>query len=136
MGKNKGGAFFFGALLGGIFSLLFAPKKGKELRKDLQKSYKEKGWEGNLAVLKKESKVMMDDVSKTAQEIKESPRVKKAVNKGKKQAKTYSKIAEKRLEELESNAKEKVDEVIDEIKAEGKKQVKKVQKKTKSKKRA
>ena len=42
MGKTKGvGKFVAGAAIGAGLGLLFAPKKGKELRKDLKNKFEE-----------------------------------------------------------------------------------------------
>ena len=39
--KNSGIALIFGAIIGGIAGLLFAPKVGKEIREDVKKVLKD-----------------------------------------------------------------------------------------------
>lgn len=80
MSKNKGG-LLFGVIMGTLLGVLFAPKKGKDLRGQL-KNEVEKGGLGT-ETLKKSFTEMGKDIADTAGEIYEQPEVQKQVKKGK-----------------------------------------------------
>ena len=81
--SNKRGGLFFGIIAGTLLGILFAPKKGKELRKELKQEV-DKGGLGT-ETLKKNFAEMGQDIAGTAEEIYSQPEVQKNVNKGKKQ---------------------------------------------------
>lgn len=117
MKKGKG-FFLIGTVLGGLFGLLFAQRKGEDLRKELKESYKKEGWQGNLKVAKKEGQKIASDVQEVVEEVKQSDKVQELVQKGKKKAGELEKIGKKRAEELMSTASDKANEVIDKFKKE------------------
>ncbi|MCC7433003.1 YtxH domain-containing protein [Candidatus Peregrinibacteria bacterium] len=98
---SRNGKFIFGAMLGALFGLAFAPKKGSELRKELQEEL-EKGGKGEKT-LKKNAVVMGKDISSTAKEVYEDPQVQTAIKKGKKEA---VKIVDQVKKEIHENGEE------------------------------
>ena len=98
---SRNGKFLFGALAGALFGLAFAPKKGSELRKELQ-SELEKGGHGEKT-LKKNAAVMGEDISATAQEVYHDPAVQKQIQIGKKEA---GKIIDKAKENISASGEE------------------------------
>ena len=91
------GKFIFGAMMGALLGLAFAPKKGSELRKELQSDLA-KGGHGE-AVLKKNAAIIGEDITETAQEVYHNPEVQKQIAKGKKEAEKLVTQAQKKLQE-------------------------------------
>ncbi len=94
MGNRRGG-LFFGVIMGTILGVLFAPRKGKELRKDLKEEVKRGGL--GTATLKKNLLEMGKEMAASAETIYEKPAVKKQINKGKKRFYKFVDEAEKHL---------------------------------------
>lgn len=94
MARNS--KFLFGAVLGAIFGLAFAPKKGSELRKEI-KTELDKGGNGSEA-LKKNVQIMGEDISQTTQDIYNDPTVQKHIREGKKEGEKLFNKAKKNLE--------------------------------------
>lgn len=97
----RNGKFLFGAIIGALFGLAFAPKKGSELRKEL-KSELAKGGHGE-ETLKKNAAVMGEDIAETAQEVYNDPVVQKQIAIGKKEA---GKLVEKAKKNIQENGEE------------------------------
>jgi gas vesicle protein len=95
------GKFIFGAVLGALFALAFAPKKGSELRKDI-KSEIDKGGHGE-DTLKKTAKIIGDDFIETGKIIYHDPEVQKHIKRGKKEA---QKLAEETKAKLQNSGKQ------------------------------
>jgi gas vesicle protein len=91
------GKFIFGALMGALLGLAFAPKKGSELRKEIQSDLA-KGGRGE-EVLKKNAAIIGEDITETAQEVYHNPEVQKQIAKGKKEAEKLVHHAQKKLQE-------------------------------------
>lgn len=83
--------------MGALLGLAFAPKKGSELRKELQ-SELAKGGHGEK-VLKKNAAIIGEDITETAQEVYHNPEVQKQIAKGKKEAEKLVTQAQKKLQE-------------------------------------
>ena len=115
MKKGKG-FFLVGTVLGGLFGLLFAQRKGEDLRKELKESYKREGWQGNLKVAKKEGQKIAGDVQEVVEDVKQSDKVQELVKKGKQKAGELEKIGKKRAEEFMSSVSDKANDVIDKFK--------------------
>ena len=98
---SRNGKFIFGAMLGALFGLAFAPKKGSELRKELQDEL-EKGGKGEKT-LKKNAATMGKDIASTAKEVYEDPQVQTAIKKGKKEA---EKIVDQVKKDIQDNGEE------------------------------
>ncbi len=96
---SRNGKFLFGALVGAIFGLAFAPKKGSELRQEL-KSELDKGGHGGKT-LQKNVTVMGEDIATTAQEVYHDPKVQKQIKIGQKEA---GKIIDKAKENIQKEA--------------------------------
>ena len=87
--SNKRGGLLFGVIMGTLLGVLFAPKKGKELRKEFQNEVSKGGF--GTETLKKNFKEMGSDMADTAQEVYAMPEVQEQVNKGKKHVDTLMK---------------------------------------------
>lgn len=92
----RNGKFLIGAILGALFGLAFAPKKGSEFRKEL-KTEISKGGHGEKT-LKKTASMMGQDIADTAKEVYDDPAVQGQLKKGKKEA---EKMLNKTRENLE-----------------------------------
>lgn len=97
----RNGKFIFGALLGAVFGLAFAPKKGSDLRKEL-KTELDKGGHGEKT-LRKNAVIIGEDISSTAQEVYQDPAVQTQIKKGQKEA---GKLIEQAKEGLQSSGEE------------------------------
>lgn len=111
----RNGKFLFGAIIGALFGLAFAPKKGSELRKEL-KSELEKGGHGERT-LQKNAALMGEDITETAQEVYHDPVVQKQIAHGKKEA---AKLVDMAKKNIHDNGEEWVQIARDKI-MEGKK---------------
>lgn len=83
MGKLKG--LFTGLFLGGLVGLLFAPKKGKDLRESIKKDIDDGHY--GLSALKDAFLAMGKDMSNFTSEVSKNKDVKEYLEKGKKAAK-------------------------------------------------
>jgi gas vesicle protein len=93
----RNGKFLFGAVLGALFGLAFAPKKGAELRKELKKEI-EKGGHGEKT-LKKTAGQIGQDIVETGKEVYNDPTVQKQIKQGKKEVAKLAEQAQKKLQE-------------------------------------
>lgn len=107
---SRNGKFLFGALVGALFGLAFAPKKGSDLRKEL-KTEIAKGGNGE-ATLKKNAAVMGEDIKTTATEVYQDPAVQKQIQIGKKEA---GKIIDMAKDNIASSSEEWVQVARDKI---------------------
>lgn len=112
----RSGKFLLGAIVGALFGLAFAPKKGSELRNEL-KSELEKGGKGEKT-LKKNAAIMGKDIAETAKEVYEDPAVQTQVKRGQKEV---EKIYNQARENVESTKEEWVKMARSKIGAEGRK---------------
>ena len=80
---NKRGGLLFGVIVGTLLGILFAPRKGKELRNQLKNEVSRGGM--GVETFKKNFKEMGHDVASTAEEVYTRPDVQKAFRDGKKQ---------------------------------------------------
>jgi gas vesicle protein len=79
---NKRSGLFFGVIVGTLLGVLFAPRKGKDLRNQLKKEIQEGGV--GTETLKQNFTEMGHDMADTAGEVYNTPEVQKQVVKGKK----------------------------------------------------
>ncbi len=110
----KLGKLIFGAIAGLTAGLLFAPKSGKDLRKEFSSEFKKGGY-GEKTV-SKNAKIVGEDVSKTAQEVYNLPEVQKGIKYTQKEA---DKLIKRIKKEMNKQSKEwgvKAKETIEEIK--------------------
>ncbi|MBT3865382.1 YtxH domain-containing protein [Candidatus Peregrinibacteria bacterium] len=117
MGKLKG--LFTGVVLGGIAGILFAPKKGKELRKNIKKDLDDGNY--GLNVLKGAFVSMGKDVGNFTSEVAKHEDVKEYLEKGKKSAKDVQDRATLWLEANYGITREDVEEVKSQLKDKSKK---------------
>jgi len=105
---KKRPSLFLGMIVGAIFGLAFAPKKGKELRDELKDELK-KGGNGKK-LLKSTAVEVGKDFATTAKEFYEDPNVQKQISKGKtefgKAVKEVNKEISKKRTEIGKMAKE------------------------------
>lgn len=93
---SRNGKFLFGAIVGALFGLAFAPKKGSDLRKELHDEIK-KGGHGEKT-LQKNAKIIGVDVANTAKEVVEDPEVQKQIEKVKEEGAKVLNTAKKNIE--------------------------------------
>jgi len=109
MARGKLGAVI-GIVAGATLGILFAPKKGKELRKKIKKELDEGG--SGVDSVKKAFKDMGDGIFKTCKECCESEEMEALLEKGKAKAKkTAKKVVKKgkaKLSEAEKKVKSKL----------------------------
>lgn len=103
MSDRKGGGLLFGVIMGTILGVLFAPKKGKELRSELKKEFDEGGL--GAETLKENFMEMGQDMADTAQHVYEKPEVKNTIDQGQKFVSKALKKAGKKLNIDESKLK-------------------------------
>jgi gas vesicle protein len=115
----RNGKFVVGAVLGALFGLAFAPKKGSELRKELKEEI-DKGGHGEKTA-KKNAAIMGRDIAETAQETYQNPAVQKQLEKGKKEA---LKLVDQAKDKLQESSEEWVKMAREKI-VEGEKKVEK-----------
>lgn len=109
--SNKRGGLLFGVIMGTLLGVLFAPKKGKELRKEFQNEVSKGGF--GTETLKKNFKEMGSDMADTAQEVYAMPEVQEQVNKGKKHVDTLMKKAEFHVNKAEQKVKDLGEKYLD-----------------------
>ena len=117
MSKKGTGKFILGAGLGAGLALLFAPKKGQELRKDLKNKIDElvkKAKETDLAEVKENIEKKLEEIQKELEDL-DKEKVKKIAEK-------KSKELKKKAEDLVAYAKEKGTPVLEKAAKEVKKQ--------------
>jgi len=106
--SNKRGGLLFGVIVGTLLGVLFAPKKGKELRKEFQNEVNKGGL--GTETLKRNFKEMGSDMAETAQEVYAMPEVQEQVQKGKKHVGNLVKNAESQMHKAGEKVGEKVKE--------------------------
>ncbi len=95
-----------GILGGAVLGVLFAPKKGTELRKEIQKD--------PVNAVKGAAKTMGDDISCTAKAVSNDEKVKKGLNKAKEIANKAKDKAEKLYNEnVPKDKRKKISKTID-----------------------
>ncbi len=99
MGNRRGG-LFFGVIMGTILGVLFAPRKGKDLRAKLKKEV-EAGGIGS-ETFKESFLEMGKEVANSAEKIYQKPEVQKHLIKGKKKLYGFLDEAEKKLTGMQS----------------------------------
>jgi gas vesicle protein len=105
MARGKMGAVL-GIVAGATLGILFAPKKGKELRKKIKKELDDGG--NGVESVKKAFKDMGDGIFKSCKDCCESEEVETLVKKGKAKAKKTAKKAVKKGKAKLSEAEKKV----------------------------
>lgn len=110
MGNRRGG-LFFGVIVGTLLGILFAPRKGKELRKQLKDEVK-KGGVG-AETLKKNFMEMGHDMAETAEEVYHMPEVQDQVEKGKKHVGKFMREAETHINKAERQIKDMGEKYLD-----------------------
>jgi gas vesicle protein len=119
----RNGKLLLGAILGALFGLAFAPKKGSELRKEI-KSELEKGGHGEKTA-QKAARAIGQDVADTAKEVYNDPAVQKHLEKGKKEAHKMVNQAKDKIqetgEEWVNMARTKIEEGKKQLEKEGSK---------------
>ncbi len=117
---NKRGGLFFGVIVGTLLGILFAPRKGKELRKQLKDEVSKGGM--GTETLKKNFTEMGHDIADTAEEVYNMPEVQEQVVKGKKQvdkmmlkAEGHVSKAEQKVRDLSEKYLDLDEEKVDEI---------------------
>lgn len=105
MGKHRSG-LLFGILAGTVLGILFAPKKGKELREQIQKE-REEGGLGTDA-LKEGFVGMGKDMAGTAKNVYESESVQDNLSRAKSRAKEYAEIGREKAQEYADMGKKKM----------------------------
>jgi len=124
MGKLKG--IFTGVVLGGIAGLLFAPKKGKELRKSIKKDIDEGNY--GLHALKDAFVALGKDMGNFTNEVAKHEDVKEYLEKGKKATKDVQDRASLWLEANYGITEGDLHEVRTQLKKKGKSAKKKATK--------
>lgn len=109
MSNKRGGGLLFGVIMGTLLGVLFAPRKGKELRSQLKKEVA-KGGVG-AETLKKNFSEMGQDMASTAEEVYNMPEVQTQVKKGKKHVDRMVREAGEHI----GNAEEKVKETVKDL---------------------
>lgn len=116
MTKNKGtGKFVLGALIGAGVALMFAPKSGKELRKELKVKIDELVEEIKDLEMDDVKKSITNKIKELENDIKEFDK-EKAVEAAKEKAKIIEKKASELITEAEKAAKPKLVELTTDIK--------------------
>jgi gas vesicle protein len=93
---SRNGKLLFGAILGALFGLAFAPKKGSDLRKELKDEIKKGGY--GEKTFQKNAKLMGEDVAATAKEVIDDPEVQKQIEKVKEEGAKALNSAKKNIE--------------------------------------
>ena len=108
---NKRGGLIFGVIMGTLLGVLFAPRKGKELRKQLKDEVAHGGM--GTETIKKNFKEMGQDMATTAEEVYNMPEVKKQVVKGKKHVDKFIRKAESKMNKAEQKVKDLGEKYLD-----------------------
>jgi gas vesicle protein len=95
MQDKKGGGLLFGVIVGTLFGVLFAPRKGKEVRDKLKKELKKGGL--GTETLKENFVEMGQDVAKTAQEFYDQSPLKDEVQNRQKSVGSFVKKTKRKL---------------------------------------
>jgi len=114
--------WIFGLLFGTLLGVLFAPKKGEQLRDNIRKE-RAKGGSG-ISAIKNAYLNMGDDIADTAKDVYTSDDVQEVVGK----AKNKAKEAKEKAKELADYIAEESDGAVKEIKKHAKKVQKKAEK--------
>jgi len=109
--SNKRGGLLFGVIMGTLVGVLFAPKKGKDLRNQLKQEVA-KGGVGT-ETLKKNFAEMGQDMAATAEEVYNLPEVQKQVGKGKKQVTKFMEKAETHVNNAEKKVRDLGEKYLD-----------------------
>lgn len=99
MGNKKGHGLIFGVIAGTVLGILFAPKKGKELRKQLKTEVQKGGY--GTETLKENFMEMGKDMKETAEDVYHQPEVQKQLKKGKRKMNEMLDVAEDKVHEVE-----------------------------------
>lgn len=124
MGKLKG--LLAGLLLGGLAGLVFAPKKGKDLRASIKKDIEDGNY--GLAALKNAFVAMGKDMSDFTNKVSKNKDVKEYLEKGKKTAKDVKERATLWLEANYGITEKDIEDVKKTLKLKGRKAKAKVNK--------
>ena len=125
MGKRISG-IFWGIITGTLLGILFAPKKGKDLRDSIKKE-RDKGGHG-LDAVKKGFIGMGKDLKDTAEEVYESPEVQEQVGRLKRKASGYVDQVKDECEECVGDIKSKAGKEVNKAKRKVKKATTKAKK--------
>ncbi len=101
--QHKKGGLIFGVIMGTILGVLFAPKKGKELRKQLGSEIKEGGI--GAETIKENFIEMGEDMAKTAKSIYEGSEVEDQVNEQVGHAKKYARKVRRQVHQTGTKLK-------------------------------
>jgi len=97
--------------MGTLLGVLFAPRKGKDLRKELKQEVSKGGM--GTETLKKNFVEMGHDMANTAEEVYKMPEVQKQVGKGKKQAAKLMEKAGDQVNKAERKVKDFSEKYLD-----------------------
>lgn len=118
--RNKGGSFsrgfFWGAVIGGVLGVLFAPEKGEGTRKKIKetaKDYEEKGKEAleSAAQELEKAKIKYEEAAKKVEPVIE--KAKEKIEEIKVKSEPYVEIAKEKASEIKEFIKENKDPVVD-----------------------
>ena len=101
MGKHRSG-LLFGVLAGTVLGILFAPKKGKELREQIKRERDEGGL--GVDALKEGFVGMGKDMAGTAKDVYESETVQDNLSRAKVKAKEYADMGKEKMGEAAHDA--------------------------------
>jgi gas vesicle protein len=101
MGKHHSG-LLFGILAGTALGILFAPKKGKDLREQIKQERDEGGT--GAGALKEGFVGMGKDMAGTAKDVYESDSVQENLSKAKVKAKEYAEMGKEKMDKVAKDA--------------------------------
>lgn len=101
MGKHRSG-LLFGIIAGTVLGILFAPKKGKELREQIRKEREEGGL--GVDALKEGFVGMGKDMAGTAKGVYESEAVQENLSKAKIKAQEYAEMGKEKMGQAAKDA--------------------------------
>jgi len=122
MGKKRSG-LFFGIITGTLLGILFAPKKGKELRNAIKKE-RSMGGHG-LDAVKNGFIGMGGEIKDTAEEVYENPEFQEHVDNVKSKTSKYAKKYKREAQKMADRLKKGCEDCGDEVKKKVKKKVSK-----------